>query len=1068
MVFGSLRVALGLVVVLCMWSLSGTPAMSAASVKVFPTITVATPGVSGVSAIAALGSNLPAVADYYGMTADQLRQELLRNNGLRLSSSGHLIQLSAGARSKGTARSAAVGLAVSPSSAAAVPLGQTFQLHSKPDALKTVYLNFQGASLDANDHLLVSLLDLTAATIDVPPFSIDNDPAFSDAERQLVQEIWQRVAEDFAPFDVDVTTEKPAQDRISRSGPADQTYGMDVLLTLRSESWNILGSAGMSSPFSFSGVGPEGDRLKPAFVFYTSGEIIARTLADATSRELGTTLGLRADVQGCNGELYAGQGNSPVNGWAPIMGELSERPLRQFDKGEYFNPGNCGEGDLSPQDDFQAITDGGLPVRADDAGNTTGAATWLPVASSVGRSAASFGGMIASAADTDVFYLDSGVGVLDLTATPAPLGPNADLVLTLRDSAGNVLRESKPLQNLSAAINFPIAAVGRYFLEVKGGGEGDPLVTGYSSYGSVGAYALSGSFATPSNNPPSAIMTVTRPGTPLTVTFDASASSDSDGQIKRYRWVFGDGTSREDVTPGPFQKTYATAGLYTVTLQVTDDTGLTTLSVPRVVSATAVPVPNAAPVASFAATPLSGTAPLLVSFNATASSDDEAVTKFEWNFGNGTVDTTSNSSTPSRTYATPGTYVVTLIVKDADGLSSTPVTRTVTVSPAPVPNVAPVASFSATPLSGTAPLLVSFDATASSDDKAVTKFEWNFGNGTVDTTSNSSTPSRTYATPGTYVVTLIVKDADGLSSTPVTRTVTVSPAPVPNVAPVASFSATPLSGTAPLLVSFDATASSDDKAVTKFEWNFGNGTVDTTSNSSKPSRTYATPGTYVVTLVVKDAEGAASAPVKKTVTVTPAPVPNITPVASFTATSLSGTAPLLVNFDATASWDDKAVTKFEWNFGDGMVDTTSNNSRPSHTYTKAGTFEVKLTVKDAENETAQVTQDITVAPAPAAEQVKVARVSVRLAPRGRNRVMARAEVAVVDAAGRPASKAVVTVAWSGPISVAKWGTTRSNGTAAFTTPPLMSEGCYRLTVTSVMVGGTSHVPSPPPFAEVCR
>ena len=323
MVF-SLRVAVSLVAVLCMVLFSGVPLARAASDKVFPSITVATPGASGAQAIAALGGNLPAVADYYGMTAEQLRNQLLGDSGLRLSGTGRLIHLSAGPRRAAATRSAAATFAMSSNSLDALPLGQTFQLHSKPDALKTIFLNFQGATLSADEHFLPPLLDSDEMSIDVAPFSIDADPAFSDAERRLVQKIWQRVAEDFAPFDVDVTTEQPALERISRASAEDQVYGMDVLFALLMESWNIPGSAGFGMPGAFSANSPGADSMKPSLVFYTTDVINARTLADSATREVGITLGLRTDVQGCNGEPYAGQGDSEVNGWAPIMGELSE------------------------------------------------------------------------------------------------------------------------------------------------------------------------------------------------------------------------------------------------------------------------------------------------------------------------------------------------------------------------------------------------------------------------------------------------------------------------------------------------------------------------------------------------------------------------------------------------------------------------------------------------------------------------------------------------------------------------------------------------------------------------
>lgn len=775
MVF-SLRAAVRIAAVVCMVLASGIPVARAANDKVFPSITVATPGVSGTQAIAALGSNLAAVAGYYGMTAEQLRNQLLGDSGLRLSGTGRLVYLSAGPRRPPTTRSAAASLAMSSNSLDAFPLAQTFQLHSKPDALKTIYLNFQGASLAADEHFLVSLLDPGGMGIDVPPFSIDSDPAFSDAERRLVQEIWQRVAEDFAPFDVDVTTEQPAQDRISRSNSQDQTYGMDVLMTLSSEAWIFADIAGISSLGSFFTAGSEGDSLKPAFVFYTTGAINAQTLANATSREIGTTLGLRPDVQGCNGVPYAGQGNSPVNGWAPIMGELSERPLRQFDKGEYANPGVCGEGQVPPQDDFQVITGAGLSLRSDDAGNTTSTAVWLPVASSGGRSAVSFSGVIASAQDADVFYLDAAAGILDVTASPGPMGPNADLVLSLRDSAGNILQESKPLQNLSAAINVTVTAPGRYFLEVKGGGEGDPLLTGYSSYGSVGAYALAGSFATPPNAQPNAIMDVSRVigQDAVTLTFDAARSGD-DGSIMLYHWDFGDGTSLKSATPGPVQKIYSSGNggvFYTVSLTVTDNSGLTATTT-RSIKPAAAP-----PTAAFTATVLNGPAPLAISFNPSGSSSDDGITSYAWSFGDGTTRADSSPVQVSKTFTTPGTYVVSLQITDGTGRTAT-ANRTITVN-APA-NVAPVASFVSSHSSGVAPLAVTFNPAASSDDVQIVSYRWDFGGGDVRTTDTAASMSKTFNSPGSHTVNLQVTDNAGLTAT-ANRTITVT-APPPAAEP---------------------------------------------------------------------------------------------------------------------------------------------------------------------------------------------------------------------------------------------------------------------------------------------
>ena len=122
----------------------------------------------------------------------------------------------------------------------------------------------------------------------------------------------------------------------------------------------------------------------------------------------------------------------------------------------------------------------------------------------------------------------------------------------------------------------------------------------------------------------------------------------------------------------------------------------------------------------------------------------------------------------------------------------------------------------------------------------------------------------TYTTAGTYDVTLIVSNANGAGA-PVTQTITVTAPPV--VVPTASFTASAISGIAPLAVTLTDTSTD---APTSWLWTFGNGT---TSNVQNPAAvTYTTAGTYDVTLVVSNANGA-GAPVTQTITVTdPAPV----------------------------------------------------------------------------------------------------------------------------------------------------------------------------------------------------
>ncbi len=142
---------------------------------------------------------------------------------------------------------------------------------------------------------------------------------------------------------------------------------------------------------------------------------------------------------------------------------------------------------------------------------------------------------------------------------------------------------------------------------------------------------------------------------------------------------------------------------------------------------------------------------------------------------------------------------------------------------------------------------------------------------------------------------------------------------VVNEPPTAAFSFSSVG----LAASFDASASTDgDGTVDSYAWVFGDGTTGT---GASPNHTYAAGGTYNVRLTVTDDDGAASAPLTRSVTVT-APVANQPPTAAFSFSSVGLTA----SFDASASTDgDGTVDSYAWVFGDG---TTGTGASPNHTY----------------------------------------------------------------------------------------------------------------------------------------
>ncbi|MGH8589734.1 MAG: PKD domain-containing protein, partial [Gammaproteobacteria bacterium] len=142
--------------------------------------------------------------------------------------------------------------------------------------------------------------------------------------------------------------------------------------------------------------------------------------------------------------------------------------------------------------------------------------------------------------------------------------------------------------------------------------------------------------------------------------------------------------------------------------------------------------------------------------------------------------------------------------------------------------------------------------------------------------------------------------------------------------PTAGFNANPTSGTAPLTVTFTDTSTGN---ITTWSWNFGDGTTSTAKNAAK---TYTNPGSYTVGLTVTGPGGSNTA--TRTISVATA-----APVANFTATPISGTAPLAVSF---TNGSTGTVSGYSWSFGDGGTSTAPN---PAYTYTKAGTYSVSLT-----------------------------------------------------------------------------------------------------------------------------
>jgi hypothetical protein len=371
----------------------------------------------------------------------------------------------------------------------------TFLLHSRPGSSRVVYLDFDGHTITGTAWNSGTHDPLYAKAYD-----LDGDPdTFNSEERNRIGEIWHRVAEDFAPFDIDVTTEEPAS-----FGP----YTGRLLIT------HSIDTQGRDMPYSYAGgvayVGVWGysyyDYYSPALVYYDNlGGGYPTYVAEAASHEFGHNLNLSHDGRGSpyNEGYYQGHGSGYVS-WAPIMGVGYYKNVTQWSKGEYDYANNT-------QDDI-AIIGSQLTTRLDDHGNTLGSATPLLVdidgfitstnpETDPHNAYTQNKGVIESQSDVDLFSYEAGTGPLSISVMPAwdafyrdsLRGANLDIEATLYDQDGAVIATSDSSNDTYATIATTVSA-GNYYLAVTGVGN---TSSPYSDYGSLGQYFIVGGITPP-------------------------------------------------------------------------------------------------------------------------------------------------------------------------------------------------------------------------------------------------------------------------------------------------------------------------------------------------------------------------------------------------------------------------------------------------------------------------------------------------------------------------------------------------------------------------------------------
>lgn len=343
-------------------------------------------------------------------------------------------------------------------------------LDSKPGARGVLYLDFDGETVTNDDWQ-------GGVTIFAAPATIAG-VAISAAQ---VTDVWKRVAEDFRPFNLTVTT-NPA---LYAAAPVGER--MRCIITPTS-GWYVTSVGGITMVDSYRGPAAAFTSDVPCWVFNnTSTSVMALTC----SHELGHAMGLSHD--GGTGVAYYAGNDTGATSWGPIMGAPYGKSVTQWSNGGYPGANNT-------EDDIQVVA-GTIAAAGvvnglidDEAGGNTASAKPLPISSPVNIT-----GTITQSTDADWYKLVTAGGAMNFTVTPSATDPDLDTKLSLYDSTGTIMNPVSAVQANSLASNLTrTLAAGTYYLAVSGKGRasaaGPPAVTGYSSYGSVGPYTLTGTY----------------------------------------------------------------------------------------------------------------------------------------------------------------------------------------------------------------------------------------------------------------------------------------------------------------------------------------------------------------------------------------------------------------------------------------------------------------------------------------------------------------------------------------------------------------------------------------------
>lgn len=400
------------------------------------------------------------------------------------------------------------------------------------------------------------------------------------------------------------------------------------------------------------------------------------------------------------------------------------------------------------------------------------------------------------------------------------------------------------------------------------------------------------------------------------VSFTGTAAGTNNRPITTWSFDLGDGNT--NTTGSSISHTYTTAGSYNVKYSFITDMGCKSDTASETV------VLTEPPVAGFTVDPVICAGQTVNFTNTSSAPGGTTLTQAVWNMGTGGGPiTTAGDANASFTFNTPGTYTVTLRVTASGGCQSIEYSQQVTVNPAPV------AQFSlpdAVCLPGGAATFTS-QSTISDGTQSSFVYNWNFGDGSQPGTGSS--PTHIYSAVGTYQVEMQVTSGAGCSSS-ITKTLN-------NIyeEPQAAFAVADEVCLGNSITLTDQSTAAN-ATVTTWRWDFGDGT---TSIDRNPTKTYAAPGTYTVTLNVISDKGCGTVTKFATREVKVMELP----VADFDIlqAACEGRG---VSFQSRATSADGNIIKWSWDFGNGTA-IRNDASAFEHVYANTGNYQASLVVE---------------------------------------------------------------------------------------------------------------------------